>query len=111
MKIVKGRYWDEREKRFYYWSFPGEVFIPEGAETELFTGLLDKNGKEIYDGDILRETYPAYTWISRMERDHQMFVAKRIDPDIPKCPLQIEEDKVPAYEVIGNIYENPELLK
>ncbi len=67
-----------------------------------FTGLHDKNGKEIYEGDIVRcwgGEYCQGYW----EFD-KTFVIKNTSYDI----IMLEESE--HIEVIGNIYENPELL-
>ncbi|MFA5652471.1 MAG: YopX family protein, partial [Candidatus Paceibacterota bacterium] len=65
-----------------------------------FTGLLDKNGKEIYEGDIVIMKHP----------DKDKILAKF------EIVIDFENDCVDGWrseqlEVIGNIYENPELLK
>ena len=79
-----------------------------------FTGLHDKNGKEIYEGDVVktmmhyaddygnpvdgRETTFAVKWV---ESKGQQYVGLSLFP----C------DDIYHLEIIGNIYENPELLK
>lgn len=119
---IKFRAWDKEEKEYYYDvedtydyrcsgrgcyadSF-GEVLAhPERYEVEQYTGLKDKNGKEIYEGDILHihdhilgdfvVVWHNLSWtIKRTVGYESLRVHKSED-----CT------------VIGNIHENQELLK
>jgi len=73
-----------------------------------FTGLSDKNGREIYEGDIC-ETYTVDDGklIDKVifERGSFLFQCDK------KLSLPIGEYKTDYIEVIGNIYETPQLLK
>ena len=80
-------------------------------ELEQFTGLRDKNGKEIYEGDIL---YPCVI-------DGIICKSEVIFSPGAYCKIIIGEKKegieqllcehIKFSEIIGNIHENPELLK
>ena len=77
------------------------------------TGLKDKNGKLIYEGDILGGTY-GNLYIHYCDNCKQ-FQLKANDYGCMACEGDIHWDEVVEdnneLEVVGNIYENPELLE
>lgn len=73
------------------------------GEPEQFTGLKDKNGKEIYEGDILGY-WGTTTW-------EVLWVEKKCAFRFGNYVLNFPMTECIKKEVIGNIYENPELLK
>lgn len=73
-----------------------------------FTGLYDKNGKEIYEGDILLVGNDGYENIYNKVgiKDGCFGYVGEVDSKIlPFCDYNVTE------EIVGNIYDHPELIK
>ena len=80
-----------------------------------YTGLKDKNGKEIYESDILRDTYPnSLHPYYEVVWDTNKWMIKPTEYSI-KRGMSDKEDyfelNTDYLEVIGNIYENPEMIE
>ena len=86
------------------------IVLPKHQNVVLmqFTGLKDKNGKEIYGGDIVKHyDYPRQKF--SIEYNAPSFEARHTR-DGTLHPVW-HNGKLTDYEIIGNIYENPELIK
>ena len=71
-----------------------------------FTGLLDKNGKEIYEGDIFK-TRSGVVAVVEYDEKNSRFLGWTVERE----RKIVYVGRGPAVEVIGNIHENPELLE
>ena len=129
--MIKFRAWDKKEKKMTYfnldWSlmqggwydFPGGEDAIENHLMQ-FTGLKDKNGKEIYEGDIIRDkkdkerkNLSIVEWVG----DVVGWRKADIQCDVIYQPELIDRGSFSIWkkhksmwsedEVIGNIYENP----
>lgn len=89
--------YDEDKSIYSYFNF----FEVEFMEN---TGMKDKNGKSIYVGDIVKDDDNIYT-IKRSEICEILSISNKI------CNIYLSECNCRKIEVIGNIYENKELLK
>ncbi|MGR6115733.1 YopX family protein [Aeribacillus composti] len=119
---IKFRAWDKENEVMIYpkgilfdgrvVNFSCGILEPfEGCELMQYTGLKDKNGKEIYEGDLLTdygEAPPLYVEYS--EKHGAYCFVDKFDPSgtVYYTPLMIYYEQM---EVIGNIYANPELLE
>jgi len=73
-----------------------------------FTGMTDKNGTKIFEGDIVKEQYKAYERIYNVFWDEDYFVFRAKSKDYSYHLDEI----IPSHcEVIGNVFENKEILK
>ena len=77
------------------------------------TGLKDKNGKEIFEGDILAVEADDGVIILKVSWDdeHALFVIKTKKFNEETALAELVDDNSYPFEVIGNIYENHELLE
>ena len=135
MKNIKFRAWDKKSKKLHYditgFEFgveemtgvfiDGDFYDKENIELMQYTGLKDKNGKEIYEGDILK--IPEWLMQDNQDKCICIYAEEHQTIEIIGFGLYIKDeysgeykiivpsDEWDEFEVIGNIYDNPELLE
>lgn len=91
------------------WGLPNKLVLYEvdSATVGQFTGLTDKNGKKIFEGDIIK-LLKCENDVCTLKDDNPnyYFQGKNGRYEISEEPHNPE-----CFEVIGNIYDNPELLE
>ena len=144
MRTIKFRVWDTTLERFIDYNYPkigamlydDTIVMSTGWNSEKqptwdwkkvdlyryeftqFTGLLDKNGQEIYEGDIVLAEltgYIKYNMKCIIDYENGCFGIRALEDDI----LVDSKDKFKSFdgcitteriEIIGNIHENKELI-
>lgn len=72
------------------------------------TGMTDKNGNEIFEGDIVKTSHGGSTYYAKIEWDDGSFWVTNHDIQMPSYISEVSKTYL---EVIGNIHDNPELLE
>lgn len=124
MREIKFRAWDKEEKEMVSWKTlidycdldylfgninetPKRVTIPD-FDVMQYTGLKDKNGIEIFEGDVLTSNVQPCKMVNPIKDGYGVV---RFENGMFKLGAISLVTFISKMEVIGNIYENQELLE
>ena len=124
LREIKFRCWDKKCKQedlqMFSWeemkdTQMNDFFSNHNKRYKLmqYTGLKDKNGMEVYEGDIVREQRKRFKdkhFVAKWNNGIGSYTFKPVDKSATSWPC-FNIGTVENLEVVGNIYENPELLK
>lgn len=118
MREIKFMFWHTKERVMsrahglgVIWEYLceewGGAFDWKDVEKRQYTGFKDKNGTEIYEGDILKSEYES---LYPVVYDAPTFTIEGYDNGDWYHGQDAEYHRWDSFQVIGNIYENPDLL-
>lgn len=109
----------EKDKTRCFCGYSFDFYLEdENATIMQSTGLKDKNGKEIFEGDVVkryRSSFFKAKWEYQIEtvlkEKASLLLGREFGKNFGTIPFDSQFAKSDLLEVIGNIYENPELLE
>ncbi len=107
LHLVDGLYFDDKEAEYVDDDNVLRFVSFKNIELMQSTGLIDKNGKEIFEGDILGTKDGLLNGVVEYRSDLGMWTNSLIRYNNFERLCNVASDR----EIIGNIYENPELLE
>lgn len=111
MRKIKFRAWDKNEKEMLdveclknqAWNVMGNMMSINNSEWEFmqWTGLKDKNNKDLYENDIVK--YKDTNWVIKWNESEAMFWLRA-----SRCRAEYIDPM--DQEIVGNIYQDPNLI-
>lgn len=122
--ITKCRIYDEKYRTWVnepLTIYPGEPIVKQGHVIQWFTGVVDKNKREIYEGDIVKTVDGGISSLSINYVTYTRGVITWLREAFCVCQSYVGGNELSNYvrcyccpadlEIIGNIFDNPELLE
>ncbi len=128
MREIKFRIWDKKDKkflcddfandklgytleslRFFYKIEDESVKIDDRYVFQQFTGLKDQNGREIYEGDILKDENALLYEVFWLDTTASFELAEKQEPPDDYNSPTFHFRSMARLEVVGNIFGSPEL--
>ena len=90
-------------------SVAGDWIVNNDLNLMQSTGLFDKEGTEVFEGDILHhQIQTEYTFIVKYDKDNGRWYGDGLSR---RYRIDITKDFLTYYKVIGNVYENQDILE
>lgn len=121
--LLVSHFKDDKKERYFITQFSGNYTFEHEVDPNTvgqFTGLKDRDGRDVYEGDIFKDSSGVLRTVFQVpgglafEENPVAFGYDHRAPVYPYSPLAESQNEAwisQCCEVIGNIHDNPELLK
>lgn len=125
MREIKFRAWDKEHKEWANYSITDnklEFYVKEADRWKIdqrgrrfvlsqYTGIKDISGIEIYEGDIVKATsFARWIGVVKYSDENQAFIFDDLDKKYRGDSIVFMSQFDESFKILGNIYENPELV-